>query len=238
MRIKCDYCGNFMDDQEMKCPYCGAANNGIKRSANGVPKTIEELKKWYIDHHLPDENTTRFFIGRDYSGPRAFGIYKDQSSGKFIVYKNKSDGTRVTRYSGTDEAYAVNELYMKLKEEMQNQRNNFNSYRNSASASRSSYGYGNRNINTSSRNTSNPGLIIAIIIIIFIIMVASSITNTGRHYYSNGGYSYSSNYSNNGYSSSSSYYDNDYSSSSWDSDWDSSWDSDWDSDWSDWDSDW
>ena len=40
----------------------------------------------------------------------------------FIVYKNKADGTRAVRYKGTDEAYAVNELYLKLKDEILNQK--------------------------------------------------------------------------------------------------------------------
>ena len=224
-----------MDDQEMKCPYCGAANNGIKRGGNGVPKTIEELKQWYIDHHLPDENTTRFFIGRDYAGPRAFGIYKDNNSGKIIVYKNKSDGTRMTRYSGTDEEYAVNELYMKLKEEMQNQRNHFNSYNNSPSFNTRSYG----NTTYSNNSANNSRLVSIVVVIILIIVIASAFSyKRGGYYYSGGGYSSSYSSYDSDYSSSSSYYDSDYSSSSWDSGWDSDWDSGWDSSWSDWDSDW
>ena len=61
-----------------------------------------------------------FFIGIDYRQPRAFGIY--QAGNEFIVYKNKADGTRAVRYQGTDEAYAVNELYLKLKDEILNQK--------------------------------------------------------------------------------------------------------------------
>ena len=38
------------------------------------PKTIEELKQWYIDRNLPAERVTRFFIGKDYKGSKAFGI--------------------------------------------------------------------------------------------------------------------------------------------------------------------
>ena len=60
---------------------------------------------------------TRFFIGRDYRGARAFGIYQDKN-GDFVVYKNKSDGKRVERYRGDDEAFAVNELYQKLRAEI------------------------------------------------------------------------------------------------------------------------
>lgn len=86
------------------------------------PKTIEELKSWYIAHNLPDERVTRFFIGKKYEKPKAFGIYQEPQTGDFIVYKNKADGTCVIRYQGKDEAYAVNELWMKLKEEILNQK--------------------------------------------------------------------------------------------------------------------
>lgn len=88
------------------------------------PRTIEELKQWYIDKNLPSESVTRFFIGSNYRGAKAFGIYKDESTGKCVVYKNKADGSRSIRYEGMDEAYAVNELYKKLKSEIYNQKNN------------------------------------------------------------------------------------------------------------------
>ena len=118
MRIKCEYCDNFMDDSETKCPSCGAPNKNAKRTGVGVPTTIEELKQWYEEHHLPPYETTRFFIGINYEKPKAFGIYKDDKTGNFVVYKNKDTGDRAIRYEGTDEKYAVNELYLKLKEEI------------------------------------------------------------------------------------------------------------------------
>ena len=61
------------------------------------------------------EDVTRFFIGKDIKEPRAFGIYEN-SNGEFVVYKNKEDGSRAIRYTGTDEAYAVNELYYRLED--------------------------------------------------------------------------------------------------------------------------
>ena len=88
------------------------------------PKTIEELNQWYIDRNLPPESVTRFFIGSNYKGAKAFGIYKDDVTDKIVVYKNKADGSRSIRYEGMDEAYAVNELYKKLKSETYNQKNN------------------------------------------------------------------------------------------------------------------
>ena len=47
--------------------------------------------------------------------------YKD-NSGNFVVYKNKANGQRAIRYKGNDESYAVNEIYLKLKETILNQK--------------------------------------------------------------------------------------------------------------------
>lgn len=121
-KIRCEYCDFYMDDFEEKCPNCGSPNANLQRVANKTPKTIDELKSWYIARKLPPEETTRFFIGKNIKEPRAFGIYEE--NGRFIVYKNKNDGSRSIRYEGKDEAYAVNELYLKLKEEILNQKNN------------------------------------------------------------------------------------------------------------------
>ena len=122
MNIKCNYCGSEFDETLEKCPSCGASNINVKRSTIDQPTTIEELIEWYSQRGLPAYETTRFFIGIDYKGPRAFGIYKDERSGKIIVYKNKDTGDRAVRYEGTDEAYAVNELFMRLKQEILEQK--------------------------------------------------------------------------------------------------------------------
>lgn len=118
MKIKCSYCENYFNDTLAKCPSCGAPNDGVIRSASSDPKTISELQAWYKSKGLPPAETTRFFIGVDYKKPRAFGIYQDENSGNFVVYKNKDNGERAIRYQGTDEAYAVNELYQRLKQEI------------------------------------------------------------------------------------------------------------------------
>ena len=122
MKITCNYCGNLFDDTNAQCPHCGAPNAGVVRSAGSQPLTIEQLKEWYAAMGLPPAETTRFFIGEDYREPRAFGIYKDEKTGNFVVYKNKDSGARAIRYEGTDEAYAVNELYQRLKEEILQQK--------------------------------------------------------------------------------------------------------------------
>ncbi|MDO4188556.1 MAG: hypothetical protein Q4D29_06155 [Lachnospiraceae bacterium] len=136
MQIKCEYCGSYIDEHDEFCKQCGAVNANFKRSTDGTPKTITELKIWYENRNLPPKEVTRFFIGEDYKGPRAFGIY--EQNGEFIVYKNKDDGTRAERYRGKDEAYAVNEIYLKLKSEILNQKahnlNNKNGYGGATSA--------------------------------------------------------------------------------------------------------
>ncbi len=121
MQVKCDYCGSMVDEKNTSCPNCGAALNGVNRFAGGQPRSIEELKAWYVSRNLPPEEVTRFFIGKDVKEPKAFGIYQT-SAGDFVVYKNKSNGQRAIRYQGTDEAYAVNELYQRLRVEIADQK--------------------------------------------------------------------------------------------------------------------
>ena len=123
MQVKCDFCGSMVDETNETCPKCGAPLSGAHRTAKEQPKTIEELRAWYIAHHLPPEDITRFFIGKNITEPKAFGIYRD-SNGDFVVYKNKSTGERAVRYKGADEKYAVNELYQRLKAEIADQKGN------------------------------------------------------------------------------------------------------------------
>ena len=123
MKIKCNYCGAMIDETGKFCPQCGAPLSGANRVADEQPKTIEALQAWYIAHHLPPEEITRFFIGKNITEPKAFGIYQN-STGDFVVFKNKSTGERAIRYQGADEAYAVNELYQRLKAEIVDQKAN------------------------------------------------------------------------------------------------------------------
>lgn len=123
MQVKCDFCSSMIDETSERCPNCGAPLSGANRTSKEQPKTIEELKAWYVAHHLPPEEITRFFIGKDITEPKAFGIYKD-GNGDFVVYKNKSTGERAVRYKGADETYAVNELYQRLKAEIADQKGN------------------------------------------------------------------------------------------------------------------
>ncbi len=144
MKIKCDYCGQMIDETLQTCPNCGAALSGANRMAHTQPQTIEELKQWYVDHNLPPEHVTRFFIGKNITEPKAFGIYKDEN-GDFVVYKNKANGERAVRYQGSDEGYAVNELYQRLRTEIAEQKKN--------NANRNQSGYRSSGKNASSKKS-------------------------------------------------------------------------------------
>ena len=67
MEIKCEYCGSIIKETDEKCPYCGATNQAVKRTADHTPKTIEELQQWYQARNLPPYEVTRFFIGITHS---------------------------------------------------------------------------------------------------------------------------------------------------------------------------
>ena len=119
MAFSCEYCGSVLHAGDSVCPSCGAPvppfAEDLRPQKPGVPETIEELLDFCRSKNMPLEKM-RFFIGRDVSSPRAFGIFRD--GGEFVVYKNKSDGTRAERYRGPDEARAVREIYLKLRDEV------------------------------------------------------------------------------------------------------------------------
>ena len=121
MKIRCEICGCKYEEYLDHCPNCLATNKPHYEDYEEV-RTIAQLKRWYKDRNLPPQEVTRFFIGVDYKEPKAFGIYRDEETGAYIVYKNKADGTRAIRYEGYDEASAVYELHEKLKEEILNQK--------------------------------------------------------------------------------------------------------------------
>lgn len=148
MLIKCEHCGTYMDDGDKFCPMCGAPNpeqpqeespltldpnaeeeqlhqateEVLHRAdqALGVPQTMEELRRFADRHNLP-LSQMHMHLGEDYRGPKAYGIYRDES-GQFVVYKNKADGQRAVRYQGPDEARAVRELYEKMREQLAKQK--------------------------------------------------------------------------------------------------------------------
>lgn len=120
MKVKCDACKHIFDGSLHACPECGGMNFSAvtAEKKRTEPLTIAELQKWYKDRKLPPSSVTHFYIGENTKNPKAFGIYQDKKSGKFVVYKNKASGERAVRYEGDDEAFAVKELHEKLKEEI------------------------------------------------------------------------------------------------------------------------
>lgn len=258
MKIRCDFCGSYFEDTESSCPCCGGINAaaGNRRFSNGVPKTIEELKQWAMQHNVPLDKM-HVYIGDNNYSPKCIGIYK--MGNEVTVYKNKSDGTRAVRYQGSDEAYAVNEVYLKIKEMMAGATKHVpdsnSGYRSYGGYSASSQG-GNGNYG---RNHIRAGSVAGIIItaIIVITLTASFRVCAGGVGWAVQSCGFSSCYSagcngnyNSGYGSHTSYWDWDYDydddSYDDDSDDDYDWDSDWDSDYGDydwdfdydWDSDW
>lgn len=243
MRVKCSYCGNYIDDTELECPNCGATNEQLRRSADGIPKTIEELKTFAAQKNIP-LSQMRFFLDYDMKEPRAYGIYKDES-GNFIVYKNKSNGERSIRYKGSDEAYAVNEIYQKLRTEMAEQKlyQAENLHRSYQPNRNNTYGA------NGSDSENNLSRIIEICLLIIILILAlseigsCSSSNSNNHSYNNSYYNYDYSHDYDSYYDYVNDYvnDYDYSYDEWDYDWDDNdwdYDYDWDSGYSDWDSDW
>ena len=114
---KCVFCGAFVNSRNRACPHCGGVNENYVSAyshAFFLPKTMEELNEYCSARNLPLDRL-RFFIGEDYRAPKAYGIFR-AGENRFVVYKNKSDGTRSVRYDGPDEAFAVSELFAKLLE--------------------------------------------------------------------------------------------------------------------------
>ena len=256
----CAYCGTALGPGDEICPSCGAPNpHHVPGGEAGTrkPRTIEELRAFCESKGMPLEKM-RFFIGINEPSPRCFGIYREGD--RFIVYKNKSDGSRAVRYEGPDEAYAVNELYLKLLEEHRLRQNGGGSGGTRSSGAR-----------RSSRRSSTL-IIIAVIVLYFLVqLVAGKLSHRKDGYYRTGDglyYRYGSSwYMDSGYDDwvetdsfpmddyGSYYVGDDYDdswggsdftdSSTWeslkDSDSDSDWDADydsWDSGDTDWDSDW
>ena len=190
MKVKCNYCGQMIDENLNYCPSCGGAMPTQNRTASDQPKTIEELKAWYTAHNLPPENVTRFFIGKNIKEPKAFGIYKDDS-GDFVVYKNKADGTRAVRYQGCDEGYAVNELYQRLKTEIANQKSHSANNRSGQSSGRS----GGSSMSTLGKILgfflfTRIGITLLVVLVIFIGVALDNSPSRGYYRYNGNDYYY------------------------------------------------
>jgi len=84
-------------------------------------QSIEELKQKCAEKNMPLEKM-RFFIGENRKEPKCFGVYLDENTGNWIVYKNKADGTRAVRYEGPDEARAAQEIWTKIGDEVKHRK--------------------------------------------------------------------------------------------------------------------
>ena len=101
---KCPFCGAVVTSDQKNCPDCGSENPYYSEDLPRQilqPKTLSELKEYCAERGMPLLRM-RFFIGVNNQEPRVYGIYQEGS--RFIVYKNKSDGSRAVRYDGPDEA--------------------------------------------------------------------------------------------------------------------------------------
>ena len=260
---KCPFCGAVITSDQKNCPDCGAENPNYSEDHPRQilkPKTLSELKEYCAERGMPLLRM-RFFIGVNNHESRAFGIYQEGS--RFIVYKNKSDGSRAVRYDGPDEAYAVNEIYTKLIEECHSRgiypdrpgppapaQSHTGTVTNSEdreeiekrrAAQREAY-YQIQKYKEHEFRMKVVILFCLLAVIIVVLIVAprqkSASSGYGASYPSTRN-SYSTYYDNNRHSNSR---DNDRHSNSRDSDWGSDWGSNdydsWDSGGSDWDSDW
>jgi len=210
--VRCSFCDNLMSETDLNCPFCGTPHDPVRQASPGGPRTIYELKRLANKTGI-SLSRLHFHIGEDYKGRCAFGIYKDERTGNYVVYKNKDNGQRAIRYEGPDEAYAVNEIYQKLKERIALYRNNPNHdpvdlYREPDE----------NELRSGMPNRSNTlTMVFLILLCIFAILMLFFTPPTGSSG-SSGSSRYESSYDN----------DSDYSYSDWGSD----------SDYDDWSSDW
>lgn len=168
MENQCGNCGKYYDSTESVCPDCGTVNPRVLTQ----PVTIEELLLFAQGHNLPLKDM-RFFIGENYAGPRAFGIYRAEN-GNVVVYKNKADGSRAIRYEGPDEAFAVNEILQKMRAEIQLRRP-------------SGTGGTRVQVQTSPKRLLLLGIIIVFFVAVFLFM-DSRTPDRGYYYYDNAYY--------------------------------------------------
>ncbi len=188
-KIVCAYCGTKYDAEAPRCPSCGGANpqpaEAPSEAPQGLrkPKTIRELQDFAAAHKLP-LNKMRVHLGEDYAGARAYGIYQAED-GSFVVYKNKADGSRAVRYQGPDEAHAVNELYLKMKELVGQHKSRQQSRQSSRPAPRRSAGRGASSFLGFLRN--HPW--VTVLLILLVIVIWQSCRNrspkSGYYHYNN-----------------------------------------------------
>ncbi|MBQ1371968.1 MAG: hypothetical protein IIY70_03460 [Oscillospiraceae bacterium] len=119
----CGSCKVKYSNKLDNCPNCGALNPAhipVEAATEynfRMPKTLRELEQLLEDNRLSPSNI-RLHLREDYPGPLCCGIFQD-GEGNFVVYKNRIDGSRLVRYRGPDESYAVGELVDKMLEQVE-----------------------------------------------------------------------------------------------------------------------
>lgn len=117
--------------------------------------SIEELLQKCAEKNIPLERM-RFFIGEDRREVKCFGVFQDENTGNWIVYKNKSDGRRAIRYNGPDEAEAAQIIWDKIGEEIKLRKDLYASpYDDSAFPDEYNFRYGASHRNKPSHRSSS-----------------------------------------------------------------------------------
>ena len=112
-KIKCSACGAWINDTADKCSTCHAVNLFKKKIVN-KPKTIDELNIWISQN----EDKIRYSSkeNEQIGDKNKFGVYKENDN--FIAYGVDRFGQKTILYKGNDEDYAVNIIYIRLKEDI------------------------------------------------------------------------------------------------------------------------
>lgn len=123
MDKKMVYRPDLAEDAEEFCPLCGAPvvmeeetleqDNTPEQEV--VPETIAALRELCVSRSV-DAESRGFFLDSNREHHGGYGIYLD-NDGDFVFYKNHSSGEKSIRYKGKDEAYAVRELYGRMKKD-------------------------------------------------------------------------------------------------------------------------
>ena len=104
------------------CPLCGAPvaveeepePEVPAQQPEQTPRTVAELLA-LCDSFETDPAAHRFYIGKDEKDATGYGLFVDEF-GDYVFYHNHRSHQRSIRYKGRDEAYAVGELYSRMKE--------------------------------------------------------------------------------------------------------------------------
>ena len=122
MDKKMVYRPDLAEDATEFCPLCGAPVAPEEKSEpeaspaqpETAPRTVEELLALCASFEA-DPAAYHFYIGEDEKDAVGYGLFVDEF-GDYVFYHNHRNQQRSIRYKGRDEAYAVGELYRRMKE--------------------------------------------------------------------------------------------------------------------------